>query len=306
MSADRHRASAGLVVFAALCLLSSWLVAAVWAAFAQSEPPFSVGTRLFAALVVYALTMGWQPLVATWIVRRWIDPIDVVDLGFRPAKSRDSVLAGVAAMLVVGVASLVALGFVALGWTGATSAHSPERGVVIDDNVVLFIASTGTVLIGVFQAMTEEVGWRGYFLHRATQRFGRFRGLVLQSVLWGVWYAPVIFFASYRHGGVRGAVVRGAVCVLTSALLGVLLGVLTLASRSLTPAVIANTTVTFAAGLPYVLVGIDAGVRSAVFGPAGWIVLGALVLALSSRCALFSPRDSSRTCARPALGHPPG
>lgn len=299
MTASSHRrADAGLIVYASLCLLSSWLVAAVWAMFSRGATPSTVGTKLFSALVVYALTMGWQPLAATWIARRWVDPIDVVELGFRPARSRDSLAAGASAVAIVGAASLVALGLVGLGWTHPVTAAPPERGVVIDDVVVLLVASCGTALLGSLQSVTEELGWRGYFLRRATERFGRWRGLVLQGALWGVWYAPVIFFASFGHWGVRSAIVRGAVCVLTSTMLGVLLGALALASRSLTPVIVANTTITFVAGFPYVFVGIDAGLRTAVFGPAGWIVLGALLFGLSRCCPRLFAREvpTERSC----------
>lgn len=121
---------------------------------------------------------------------------------------------------------------------------------------------------------------------RAMERFGRWRGLVLHGVVWGLWYAPAIFFASYGPLSSLDALARAFAFAATCVLLGVLLGWLRLASRSIAPAVTANTTLTLAAGLPYVLHGVDAGQRSAVFLPAGWLVLVPLVLALfTSRLA---------------------
>lgn len=134
------------------------------------------------------------------------------------------------------------------------------------------------------QALAEEIGWRGYFLPGAMERFGRWRGLILHGAVWGLWYAPVLFFASYGRLDPFGSVGRSLGFIVTCALLGTLFGWLRLASRSVVPVVLANTTLTLAAGLPYVVHGVDAGLRSAAFGPAGWLVLAAVIggLLLSS------------------------
>jgi len=46
------------------------------------------------------------------------------------------------------------------------------------------------------------------------------------------------------------------------------------------PVVLANATLTLAAGLPYVIYGVDAGLRSAAFGPPGWVVLIVVIVGL--------------------------
>src|SRR5262249_51642627 len=120
----------------------------------------------------------------------------------------------------------------------------------------------------------EEVGWRGYFLPRAMERFGKWRGLFLHGAVWGMWYAPAVFFACIGTLDLAASTGRCLSFVATCVLLGTLFGWLRLASRSVMPVVAANTTLTLAAGLPYVVHDVDAGVRAAAFGPAGWIVLG--------------------------------
>jgi uncharacterized protein len=144
-------------------------------------------------------------------------------------------------------------------------------------------AFVGTLLLLWFQAFTEEIGWRGYFLPRAMQRLGRFRGLFAHGVVWGIWYAPVLFFSTYGELTPSGSVLRSLAFIVTSMLVGTLLGWLRLASKSLVLAVIANATLTLMAGLPYFVQGIDAGLRAAIFGAPGWIVLSVSVgiLALS-------------------------
>jgi membrane protease YdiL (CAAX protease family) len=146
--------------------------------------------------------------------------------------------------------------------------------------LALILAFTATILLVWLQCFAEEVGWRGYFLPRVMERFGRWRGLFLHGVVWGLWYAPLLFLAGYGQMAMFGVLRRSASFVVTCVLLGMLLGWLRLASRSLVPVVIANTTLTLAAGLPYVLHGVDAGQRSAVFLPVGWLVLISVIAGL--------------------------
>lgn len=286
MSAEeRRRASAGLIVWALLCFSSSWFVAASLRVFSLNTAPAAVGTRLFVTLILYALTMGWQPFVATWVVRTWVDPPTPLDLGLRPSERSFSVLGAAAALLAALCASLVAWAWVGLGWLApyASAPLEPMTRAAGSAMALLVVASVGTFVLGVGQSFAEEVGWRGYFLLRAMQRFGPLRGLLLQGVLWGLWYAPVVFFTSFGELAPRAAIVRSSGFVLTCALVGTLLGCLRLASSSVGPAVVANTTFTFATGLPYVLHGLDAGLRGALFGPAGWLVLAVFVLLVAAR-----------------------
>lgn len=277
---DQRRASAGLVIFAALCLLGSWSVAAALRVGSLNVQPEALGTRLFATLVLYALTMGWQPFVATWVVRRWVDPPGRVDLGLQSAERSFNVAAFALGASLVVLASCVAFGFVALGWMRPIAPAVIERAPNGVGLIELSLAAIGTLVLGAGQAFTEEVGWRGYFLLRAMQRFGRWRGLLLQGFVWAIWYAPVVFFTCFGELDVRGAIVRSASFTVSCVLIGVVLGWLRLAAQSLGPAVIANSTLTFAAGLPYLLHGLDTGARGALFGPAGWLVLlGCLALA---------------------------
>ncbi|MFO0560682.1 MAG: CPBP family intramembrane glutamic endopeptidase [Polyangiales bacterium] len=277
---ERRRASAGLVIFTALCLLGSWSVAATLRVLSLNVHPTAMGTRLFTTLVLYALTMGWQPFVATWIVRRWVDPPGRIDLGLRRSERGFNVAAFALGASLVLLAALVALALAALGWMRPLSAAALEVGRSGDGMIELSLAAVGTLLLGAGQAFTEEVGWRGYFLLRAMQRFGRWRGLALQGLVWALWYAPVVFFTCFGELDARSAIVRSASFTVSCAMLGVVLGWLRLAAQSLGPAVIANSTLTFAAGLPYLLHGMQTGARGALFGPAGWLVLlGCLALA---------------------------
>lgn len=257
----------GLALFTLLTLLSSWIVAMT---LHLLEPSGTVGTRLLTSALLYAVTMGWQPLIATWVIRSWVDPPGYIDIGLRSSERRFNVVAACGAIGLVAAAMFVSW---ALGGTSRTLASPLEpSGASSLANVALLLFSLwGTIVLVWVQAFGEEVGWRGYFLHRAMERFGSWPGLLIHGAVWGLWYAPVLLIASSAEGSDPLHRVLGVVT--TCVLMGTLLGWLRLVSRSLAPAVVANTTVTLGAGLPYLVNGIDAGSRSAVFGPAGWLIL---------------------------------
>lgn len=267
---QRARANAGLIAFLLLSFSLTWAVAASLRALGLTGVPVeSLGTRLFTTSLLYVFTMGWQPFVATLLVRRWIDPPDELDLGLRPTRSVFSLVGGLSAIAFVALAALVAF------LVGVRGAARPETEV-LDVNglnaLKLLLAFFGTIALVWVQAFAEELGWRGYFLPRAMERFGHWPGLLLHGAVWGLWYAPVLLFAT--EGPLEfGSVLRPLAFVITCALLGTLYGWLRLASGSLAPVVVTNTTLTLATGLPYVIHGVDPGLRSAAFGASGWLVL---------------------------------
>lgn len=283
---QRQRASAGLLLFVAMCFLGSWAVAASLRVFGLSTCPAPIGTRLLTTSLLYALAMGWQPVVATWVVRRWVDPPDELDLGLRNTGGRFYALGCSAAVGVALAAASLAWLAASAGLGGSAPLHGSAEAPVVSGSTTLggtfavVVAFLGTLLLIWVQAFAEEVGWRGYFLPRSMERLGNWQGLVVQGAVWGLWYAPVLFFAGYGRLDTVHSLGRCAALVVSCGLIGTLLGWLRLGSRSVAPAMVANTTLTLAAGLPYVIHGVDAGLRSAVFGPAGWTVLLAVIGAL--------------------------
>jgi len=276
---EHRRATAGLLLFVALSFLGSWFVAAALRVFGLTVDPSTLGTRLFTTSLLYAVSMGWQPIVATWVVRRWVDPPDRLDLGLRPSRLMFSVIGALSAVGVASAATAVAWAAAQLGLSSPRGLHGTAELALSAETpsgtgiLAITLAFAATLVLIWIQAFAEEVGWRGYFLPRAMERLGKWRGLVLHGAVWGLWYAPVLFFASYGQLDPFGSLGRSLGFVVTCMLLGTLFGWLRLASRSLAPVVIANSTLTLAAGLPYVVHGVDAGTRGAAFGPAGWVVL---------------------------------
>lgn len=304
-TSGKGSAAAGLGLFVALTFLGTWTVASTLRVLGLTVAPAPLGTRLLTTTLLYALMMGWQPIVAALVVRRWVDPPDRLDFGLRPASVGFSVAAGLGALLLAAAASLCGAAATRLGWLPAASFHGAAelglRATTAVDAGALVVALFATLALVCVQAVAEEFGWRGYLLPRAMERFGRWPGLVAHGVVWGLWYAPVVFFTAYGPATGAEALGRGLGFVVTCALLGTLLGWLRLASGSLAPVVLANTTLTLAAGLPYVLHNVDAGVRSAAYHPVGWaalaLAIGALLLT-RWRHAVRVPPNAPELAAR--------
>lgn len=263
----------GLLLFVALTFASSWLLAWLlrdaWRA--EEEP---VATRLFTTSLAYVVCMGWQPMIAAWIVRRWVDDMDDLDDGLRPARLRFTLYAACGA---VGLSSLAAALAQVTGLLGAPMGDALHGNVETEvllrapsAALAVALALAASLLLLWLQAFSEELGWRGYFLVALMKRIGPWRGLFLHGAVWGLWYAPIV---SLANGWLTRSALRGGAFVVTCTLLGALLAWLRLASRSIVPVVVANATITLAAGLPYMLHGLDAGPRSAVYGPIGWLLM---------------------------------
>ncbi|MBK8009752.1 MAG: CPBP family intramembrane metalloprotease [Deltaproteobacteria bacterium] len=275
---EHGRVNTGIALFIGLTFLGSWCMAAVLRLSGATVAPEPLGTRLFTTSLLYALTMGWQPIVATWFVRRWVDPPDQLDLGLRSA-GRGFGLVGVAGTIAVavaatGVAALLTRWGVAVVSTTMNGTAELELSSVTPSGsgaLALLAAFGATVLLVWLQCFAEEVGWRGYFLPRLMERFGPWGGLFLHGAVWGLWYAPLLFLAAYGQAAPLGAVGRSLAFVVTCVLLGMLFGWLRLASKSLVPVMVANMTLTLAAGLPYVLHGwMPASARQCSSPLAGW------------------------------------
>ena len=54
-------------------------------------------------------------------------------------------------------------------------------------------------LMGLPQCLGEELAWRGWLLPKLTERFGQLRAVLLTSLVWGIWHAPVVAMG-YNYG----------------------------------------------------------------------------------------------------------
>lgn len=94
------------------------------------------------------------------------------------------------------------------------------------------------LLISMFLALGEEIGWRGYLLPHMLP-LGRTRALLLSGFLHGVWHLPLMWMTPFYHAsGDRWTVTALFLLSLTAA--GVFYGYLRLTSKSVWPAALAH------------------------------------------------------------------
>jgi len=111
---------------------------------------------------------------------------------------------------------------------------APVGGLLIQRFLAVALISIGP---GFFCAFGEELGWRGYLLPRLMQA-GWPSPLLLSGVVWGIWHLPLFVFTGYAHGKLVLSLLMFA---LLTALFGVFIGWLRLASGSVFVAAMAHT-----------------------------------------------------------------
>lgn len=94
------------------------------------------------------------------------------------------------------------------------------------------------LIISMFLALGEEIGWRGYLLPHLLP-LGRTRAMLLSGLLHGIWHLPIVFLTPFYHAsGERWTVV--ILFLLTLTMAGVFYGYLRLTSNSVWPAALAH------------------------------------------------------------------
>ncbi len=291
-SAPLRRGALGFVAATFLSTwIPAWLLRGVW-----HVEHADLTTRILTCSAVYLGVMGWQPIVVVILVRRHVEDRYTLDAGLRGTTAKYIVLGAGLPALAMLVASLGCM-FVndpALNSAPVLAPNGLLHGLA---GLACVLAACSLIYV---QCLSEEVAWRGYFLVRVMGCLGPWRGLLLHGVVWGVWYAPVLLVTG--EGG-RGSMATAAQFMITSVLLGVLLGWLRLASRSIVPALLANVVLTLGAGLPILLGGVDPGARAAIYSPLGWaplLLIAGWVALTRQRHAIRLPRPSASRLPRPS------
>jgi membrane protease YdiL (CAAX protease family) len=253
----------GIVVFFGITFVLTFASVRVLARTATDAATITI----WRATLTYVLAVGWQPLVAVWIVRRTVDALPSPHLRQDASRSYMRLAILLAMLLIIGAVVVQA----ALGPPVEHATELPPHS-----SIGGFAAAVAVLWM---QAIVEEVTWRGYLMHRLMAALGPWPGLCVHGILWGACYAPVFLAGASADGPhLVGYIV-------TMGLLGTVLGWLRLASGGLAPSAAANATLTIAAGLPLLLDG-TTPLLGAVFEPAGWLPMLLFVATIVTRPAL--------------------
>lgn len=150
---------------------------------------------------------------------------------------------------------------------------APAGSLLLQRFLAVALISIGP---GFFCALGEELGWRGYLLPRLMQA-GWPSPFLLSGVVWGIWHLPLFVFTGYAHGAVALSIIM---FIFLTALFGVFIGWLRVASGSVFVAAMAHTS-------------FNAFVQSffgeSFVGDGAWFLIGDYgVLTLVSYCALVA------------------
>jgi membrane protease YdiL (CAAX protease family) len=267
----------GLVVFLLLAFGLAWAaqIALVLAARGTTGGMAAPGP----GVMLVGAALMWPPAIGAYVARRWVERSGFADAGLRwpPRRLLLAAWLGPAALTVA--AMLLSLPVYPFDpdlrsleeAARAAGQPLPAAPWLVAASQIVF-ALTLAVPINALLAFGEEFGWRGYLLPRLIALCGPARGLVLHGAVWGAWHAPLIYLASYNYPG--HPVLGVPLFVVTGALLGVLLGWLQLAGRSVVLPTIGHAAFNAIAGLPLLLLpGVDAAVGGVLWSPVGWLVL---------------------------------
>jgi membrane protease YdiL (CAAX protease family) len=146
----------------------------------------------------------------------------------------------------------------------------------------------------------EEFGWRAYLLPKLMP-LGYRKAMILIGAIWGVWHWPIIAMG-YNYGlDSPGFPWAGMLAMVWFTIqLGIILGWMTLRSRTIWPAVIAHAAINGAAGIPvlyahFTLVASGASIFSfpdwtmPLLGPAPIGIIAALPMTILALWLLWRP-----------------
>ncbi|OYN85113.1 CPBP family intramembrane glutamic endopeptidase [Parenemella sanctibonifatiensis] len=250
----------------------------------------------------FAVTTQWVavvPAAAAIFTLIYVEKQGIIELDVQLGGNLGKFVLGMLAALLVpplltvaglGLSALVGLyEFDLVNYTGMTEALRVSYEVAgLEPPVVDTREFLGTLgmqvffsgLLGIWPAIVEEMGWRGYLFPKLRQRYSLIPTIVLTGLAWALSLTPLLV-TGWLYPGVNPVVAVLAYCGY-AIVVGGLLGWLRSWTRSVWPSALALGTFTASMGLPRLLGSGDQVINPALIGITGvmgWIVPAA-VLAL--------------------------
>ncbi|SEE31919.1 CPBP family intramembrane glutamic endopeptidase [Ruania alba] len=278
-----------VAVFVVLAMGLAWAACApLWASgLGLEHPQFAV----LVAAMMYSPTVA--ALVTVFLVDRPRSIPRLLGLGpIRPlGRTIGFGVAGLAGFCVLPFLALFlgsAMGMVDLdleNLSGIEATLDPEMLAQMNAQTFLMVSILAlpvNTLVSAFATFGEELGWRGWLLPNLLP-LGTWPALLASGLIWALWHAPIILLGyNYGYTDLRGMALMIGFCVP----LGIVFGWLRLRTASVWPAVLAHAAVNTATNVTVLMIHADAldDVRAlglgTFLGAPGWIVMGALILAL--------------------------
>lgn len=100
-------------------------------------------------------------------------------------------------------------------------------------------------LTRIFTCIGEEAAWRGYFLNMLCEKHPIWRAILINGVVWGIWYMPLVIAGQAFYGiGYPGYPITGILGMIIYCIAqGILYSYLTIKTFSCIPAMFANASV---------------------------------------------------------------
>ena len=162
-------------------------------------------------------------------LQKFVHKAPIRDLGFRRCTPAQAARGIILPIVILGLVAVIELLFGIAQLQPLTELHNPFSGSPVSTlwGLTWFLTLNGAILF-VLEFVTEELMFRGYLLGKLVV-FGEMKGLVFASVLFGLWHLPIAIW------GVGLDPVRTPLYIVNMMLLGTVLGLLFLESRSLIP-----------------------------------------------------------------------
>ena len=247
------------------------------------------------AIVAWMLAMfapGLSAIIVTrYVAREPLSTLNLRRLGPKRFYLWAWLLPPLLAVVTLGVTVTLGIGELDTSFSAISAALPAEAAAVPVWLIVLGQVVAAVVLAPlinvVLGSMGEELGWRGFLLPRLLE-IGKWRAVLLSSLIWGLWHAPVILQGhNYPQNPALGVLLMTVWCVL----LGILVSWLFLATRSPWAPGLAHGAVNATAGLPmmFLLPGVNTTLGGTLVSVSGWFGLAAFAVWLVLTHRLPSP-----------------
>ena len=166
----------------------------------------------------------------------------------------------------------------------AVSAHTTHSGAGVV--VVVVIVS---IIVSIFTAAGEEIGWRGFLLPQLAKLRGETAAIVITGVIWGIWHMPIIIAGLYLPG--ISLWFKLPMFLLQTVSMTAILGILRLRSGSVWPAVLLHASHNFFDQV--ICQPLTNSASSTYFvGETGIVTLLAVILCAAAAKKIFSPKKT--------------